>query len=536
MASKQIMFDETARHALLKGVDKVADTIKITLGPKGRNVVLDGDPSPTITNDGVTIAKEISLNDKFENIGAKLVKEVASKTQDIAGDGTTTATILAQAIIHAGLKNVTSGANPMELKKGIEKATEKIVSSIKKRSSEVKDKSKIIQVATVSANNDEEIGKLIADAMDKVGNTGVIAVEEAKSMETSLELVEGMQFDRGFISPYMVTDPEKMLSDLESPYILITDIKISSMKQIVPVLEKASQDGKPVFIIAEDIEGEALATLVINLIRGALKVCAVKAPGFGNNQKEMLEDIAILTGAKVITEDKGMKLENVTEKELGTAKKIKVDKEKTVIIKGKGTKSDLDARIAQIKARLSAEDSKYKKEDLSNRLAKLAGGVAVIKVGSATETELKEKKMRIDDALNATKAAVEEGVVPGGGITLLHAIPELDTLKLEGDQKIGASIMKKALVEPVKQIARNAGKESAEVLAYLRSQKDENLGYNAKKDCYEDLAKAGILDPTKVVRSEIQNAASIASLILTTEAIVTDFDDGKDKTAPAIII
>ncbi len=534
--AKQIMFDEAARHALLSGVDKVADTVKITLGPKGRNVVLDKGSSPIITNDGVTIAKEISLKYKFENIGASLVKEVASKTQDVAGDGTTTAILLAQAILHEGMKNVTAGANPMEIKKGIDKAADKVVESIKKKSTPVKDKSKIVQVATVSANNDEDIGKLIGDAMEKVGNTGVITVEEATSIETTLELVEGMQFDRGFLSPYMVTDAEKMTSSLENPFVFITDKKISSMKQIIPVLEKVSQEGRPLFIIADDVEGEALATLVINLLRGAIKVCAVKAPGFGEDQKEMLEDIAVLTGAKVVTEDKGMKLENISMDVLGSAKKIKIDKEKTVIIEGAGEKKDIEKRVSILKSQISVEESDYRKKDLEKRLGKLSGGVAVIKVGAATEIVMKEKKMRIDDALHATKAAVEEGVVPGGGITLLHASAELESFKLEGDENIGVAIMRKALHEPLKQIAKNAGKESSEVLAYLKAEKNPNIGYNAKKDIYEDLIKAGILDPTKVVRSTVQNAASIAGMVLTTEAIVTDFDEEKDKTSPTIII
>lgn len=536
MGSKQIMFEENARQSLLKGVDKVANTVKITLGPKGRNVILDKSSTPTVTNDGVTIAKEVELKDKFENMGAKLVKEVASKTQDNAGDGTTTATLLAQSMITEGLKNITSGANPIEVKKGIEKATSKVVSYLQSKSVDVKDKEKIQQVATISANNDEIIGKLIADAMQKVGNDGVITVEDGKSIETELEVVEGMQFDRGFISPYMATDPEKMVCEQEDPYILITDKKISNMKALVPVLEKVAQEGKPLFIIAEDIEGEAQAALILNLIRGSLKVCAIKAPGFGDDQKEMLEDIAILTGAKVVSEDKGMKLENFTQDWLGSARKIKVDNESTIIVEGKGEKKHIESRKALIDSQIKLADSDYKKTDLKKRLAKLGGGVGVIKVGAATETEMKEKKMRIDDALNATKAAVEEGVVPGGGVTLYRAIDTLKEVNAENDQTIGVEIVKRSLEEPIRQIAMNAGKEGAEVLAELKTQKDENVGYNAKKNCYEDLFKAGVIDPTKVVRNALQNAASISAMILTTEALVTDFDEEKDEKTATIVI
>lgn len=534
--AKQIMFNENARQALLKGVDKVANTVKITLGPKGRNVVLDKGSSPTVTNDGVTIAKEIELRDKFENIGAKLIKEVASKTQDNAGDGTTTATILAQSMITEGLKNITSGANPIEVKKGIEKATEKIVRYLKERSVEVKDKEKITQVATISANNDETIGKLIADAMEKVGNDGVITVEDGKSIETELEVVEGMQFSRGFISPYMATDHEKMICEYEDPYVLITDKKLSSMKELIPVLEKVSGEGKPLMIIAEDIDGEAQTAIILNIIRGAIKVCAVKAPGFGDEQKEMLEDIAVLTGAQVVSEDKGMKLEDFDEEWLGSARKIKVDNEKTIIVEGKGKKKDIEARKALIESQIKIADSDYKKTDLKKRLAKLGGGVAVIKVGAATETEMKEKKMRIDDALNATKAAVEEGVIPGGGTTLFRAASALEKLDVENDQTVGVNIVRRALEEPVRQIAMNAGKEGAEVLAKLKNEKDENIGYNAKKDRYEDLFKAGVVDPTKVVRNALQNAASISAMVLTTEAVVTDFDEEKDEKTATIII
>jgi len=536
MGAKQIMFNEHARQALLRGIDKVANTVKVTLGPRGRNVVLDKALHPTVTNDGVTIAKEIELHDKFENMGAKLVKEVASKTQDAAGDGTTTATVLAQAMITEGLKNITAGANPIEVKKGIEKATEKVVEQLKKKSVDVKDKEKIAQVATISANNDEEIGRLIADAMEKVGNNGVITVEEAKSIETSLEVVEGMQFDRGFISPYMATDHEKMVCEFEDPYILITDKKISTMKQIVPILERVASEGKPLLIIADDVEGEAQAALILNIIRGAVKVCAVKAPGFGDDRKEMLEDIAVLTGGQVVSEEKGFKLEHITDDMLGSARRITVDNEKTIIVEGKGDKSKIEQRMKLIESQIKLADSEYKKSDLQKRLAKLGGGVAVIKVGAATETEMKEKKMRIDDALNATKAAVEEGVVPGGGVALYRSAAALKDLKLENDQQVGVNIVMRALEEPLRQIARNAGKEGAEVIARLSDEKDENIGYNAKKDCYEDLFKAGVIDPTKVVRSALQNAASISSMVLTTEALVTDFDEEKDEKAATIII
>ena len=536
MASKQIMFDENARQALLRGVDKVANTVKVTLGPKGRNVVLDKMTTPLVTNDGVTIAKEIELKDKFENMGAKLVKEVASRTQDTAGDGTTTATLLAQAMITEGLKNITAGANPMDVKKGIEKATEEVVSFLKQKSVPVREKEKIVQVATISANNDEEIGKLIADAMEKVGNAGVITVEEAKSMETSLDVVEGMQFERGFISPYMATDHEKMACDFEDPYVLLCDKKISTMKQLVPVLERVAREGRPLLIIAEDVEGEAVTALVLNIIRGALKVCAIKAPGFGDDQKEMLQDIAVLTGGEVVSEEKGMKLEEFKESWLGSARRVTVDNEITTIVEGKGTKSKLEVRKRLLESQIAIADSEYKKKDLQKRLAKLGGGVAVIKVGAVTETEMKEKKMRIDDALNATKAAVEEGVVPGGGLTLLKATTLLKKLALQGDQRVGADIVRRALEEPVRQIAKNAGREGAEVIARLQTETDDKVGYNAKKDIYEDLFAAGVIDPTKVVRSGLQNAASIAAMVLTTEALVTEFDDEKDEKSSAIII
>ena len=536
MASKQIMFDENARKALLNGVDKVANTVKITLGPKGRYVVLDKSTKPVVTNDGVTIAKEIELHDKFENMGAKLVKEVASKTQDNTGDGTTTATLLAQSMIREGLKNISAGANPIDVKKGIEIATEKVVDHLKSKSSEVKGKEKIVQVATVSANNDEEIGNLIADAMEKVGYNGVITVEDSKTMETNLDVVEGMQFDRGFVSPYMATDSEKMVCEFEDPYILITDKKINSMKQIVPVLEKVASEGRSLLIIAEDVDGDAQAALILNIIRGALRVCAVKAPGFGNEKKEMLEDIAVLTGGQVISEDKGMKLEEFDDYMLGSARKVTIDNHKTIIVEGKGDKAKIKERVSLIEAQINITDTDYKKTELKKRQAKLGGGVAVIKVGAATETELKEKKMRIDDALNATKAAVEDGVVIGGGISLFRAAAILDSLKLEGDREIGVKIVQRAIEEPVRQIAENAGKEGAEVIATIRAEPRELFGYNAKKDVFEDLFEAGVIDPTKVVRSGLQNAASIAGMVLTTEALVTDFNDEKDEKAATIII
>ncbi len=536
MASKKIMFDESARKAILSGVDKVANTVKITLGPRGRYVVLDKTTKPVVTNDGVTIAKEIELHDKFENMGAKLVKEVASKTQDNTGDGTTTATLLAQCMIREGLKNVSAGANPMDVKKGIELATEKVVSYLKSKSVEVKGKEKVIQVATISANNDEEIGNLIADAMERVGYNGVITVEDSKTMETSLEVVEGMQFDRGFVSPYMATDTEKMICEFDDPYILITDKKINTMKQIVPVLEKVVSEGRSLLIIAEDVDGDAQAALILNIVRGALKVCAVKAPGFGNDRKEMLEDIAVLTGGQLISEEKGMKLEEFEDYMLGSARKVTVDNNKTIIVEGRGDKAKINERVKLIESQANIADSDYRKTELKKRQAKLGGGVAVIKVGAATETELKEKKMRIDDALNATKAAVEEGVVTGGGISLFRAAAVLDALKPEGDRQVGVKIIQRAIEEPVRQIATNAGKEGAEVVATIKAEASEHFGYNAKKNIFEDLFEAGVIDPTKVVRSALQNAASIAGMVLTTEALVTDFDEEKDDRTAAIII
>ncbi len=531
--AKQLLFDEKARQALISGVDQLANTVKITLGPKGRYVVLSKSfGSPVITNDGVTIAKEIELKDPYEDMGAKLVQEVATRTQDVAGDGTTTATLLAQAILHRGMRNITIGANPIEVKRGIDKATETVVKYIKSMSEEVRAKEKITQVATISANNDEIIGNLISDAMDKVGATGVITVEEAKSMETSLEVVEGMQLDKGYISPYMATDKEAMETVLENPLILLHDKKISSMKEFIPVLETIVKENKPLFIIAEDLDGEALATIVLNIIRGTLKVCVVKAPGFGDERKEMLEDIAALTGAKVISEELGMKLENAKLSDLGSAKKVRVNKEKTIIIEGQGKKDDIKRRISIIEGRIKIEDSEYKITDLKKRLGKLAGGVAVINVGAATETEMKEKRMRIDDALNATKAAIEEGVVPGGGVALLRAAKELSNLSLEGDQKIGVDILREAIEEPVKQIATNAGKEGSVVLEKLKAEEDLNIGYDAKTDAYKDMIQAGIIDPVKVVRTALQNAASIAGLMLTTEALVADIPEKKPEMPP----
>jgi chaperonin GroEL len=528
--AKQIIFSDEARHALMRGVDQLADTVKITLGPKGKNVVLSKSyGSPVITNDGVTIAKEIDLKDPYEDMGAKLVKEVATKTQDVAGDGTTTATLLAQAILHKGMKNITVGANPIEIRRGIDHATETVVKTIQGMSEEVKAKEKITQVATISANNDEIIGNLISDAMDKVGASGVITVEEAKSMETSLEVVEGMQLDKGYISPYMVTDKEGMEILFENPLILLYDKKISAMKEFIPVLESVVKENKPLLIIAEDVDGEALATIVLNILRGTLKVCAIKAPGFGDERKEILEDIAALTGGKVISEDTGMKLENTQLSDLGSAKKIKVNKDKTIIIEGQGKKDDLKRRIAIIEGRIKIEESEYKITDLKKRLGKLSGGVAVINVGAATETELKEKKMRIDDALNATKAAIEEGVVAGGGIALLRAAKELDNLSLEGDQMIGVDIIRRAIEEPVKQIAENAGKEGSVVVEKLKSENNPNMGYDAKTDTYVDMIEAGIIDPVKVVRTALQNSASIAALMLTTEALVADIPEKKPE-------
>ncbi|MDP3881617.1 MAG: chaperonin GroEL [Nanoarchaeota archaeon] len=535
MASKQIIFSEDARQALQRGIDKVANIVKVTLGPKGRTVILDREPSPLVSNDGVTIAKEIELKDKFENMGAKLIKEVASQTQDKAGDGTTTATLLAQVMISEGLKNIAAGANPIDMKLGIETAVSKVIEYLKSQSTDVKDKQKIAQVATVSANNDEKIGSLIAEAMEKVGNKGIITVEESKSIDTYLELVEGMQFDRGYLSPYMATNSDKLETSFEDPLILITDRSISNIKEIVPVLESAAHEGRSLLIIAEDVEGEALTMLVLNILRGAIKVCAVKAPGFGDEKKDILEDIAILTGGKVISKDKDDKLEDVQSSDFGSAKRVKISKETTVIIEGKGEKISLEKRISQIENQISQENNDYRKEDLRKRLGKLGAGVAVINVGAATETELKEKRLRIDDALHATKAAVEEGVVIGGGITLYRAIKEIDFLKLAEEQLVGARIVKKSLEAPIRQLAFNAGKDGSEILALLKD-KGPQFGYNAKTDKVEDLLVAGIIDPTKVVRNALQSAASITSMVITTEGLVADFDEDKDKASPAIII
>ncbi len=530
MVAKMIIFDEKARKALVRGIDKVADTVKVTLGPKGRNVVLDRISGPLVTNDGVTIAKEIDLKDPFENMGAKLVREVASKTQDKAGDGTTTATVLAQAMVREGVKNVEAGANPMEVKKGIQKAADAVVEYIKSKSIPVEGIEKIKQVATISANNDPEIGELIAQAMEKVGSDGVITVEEAKSIETSLEVVEGIQIDKGFISPYMVTDPEKMVAELEDPYIFITDKKISNLKHILPVLERAANEGRPLLIIADDVEGEALAALLLNILRGTIKAVAVKAPGFGDEKKELLEDIAVLTGATVLSEDKGYTFENVSPHMLGEARKVVVKEDTTTIIEGKGDKEEIEKRKKMVEAMLKNADTDYKRKELEKRLARFGRGVAVIKVGAATETEMKEKKMRIDDALHATKAAVEEGVIPGGGVILFRAQEALEKVHVESDdEKVGVSILRKALEAPLRQIAENAGREGSEVIARLKQEKDETIGYNAKTDTFEDLLKAGVIDPAKVVRTALQNAASIAAMTLTTEALVADMPEDKES-------
>ncbi|MBN2372894.1 chaperonin GroEL [bacterium] len=528
---KQLIFDEEARQAVLRGVSKLSKAVKVTLGPKGRNVVLDKKfGSPTVTKDGVTVAKDVELEDPYENMGAQMVKEVASKTSDVAGDGTTTATILAESIYREGTKNVTAGANPMALKRGIETAVSAVVEELKKISKETKDKKEIAQVGTISANNDKTIGSLISEAMEKVGKDGVITVEEAKSMDTSLEFVEGMQFDRGYLSPYFVTDAERMEVALEEPYILLHEKKISSMKDLLPILEQIAKMGKPLVIIAEDVEGEALATLVVNKLRGTLSCAAVKAPGFGDRRKAMLEDIAILTGGRVITEDLGIKLENIKLNDLGKCKRITVDKDNTTIVEGSGKTSDIEGRIKQIKVQIEETTSDYDREKLQERLAKLVGGVAVIKVGAATETEMKEKKARVEDAMHATRAAVEEGVVPGGGVALLRCIPALEKLKIEGDEATGANIVKRALEEPIRQIAENAGVEGSIVVHKVKDSSG-NFGFNADTVEYEDLMKAGIIDPTKVTRTALQNASSIAALMITTEALITDIKE-KEKTPP----
>ncbi len=539
--AKQIVYGEESRQAILRGVNGLADAVKVTLGPKGRNVVIDKKfGSPTITKDGVTVAKEIDLKNPIENMGAQMVREVASKTSDMAGDGTTTATVLAQAIFREGLKMVTAGANPMELKRGIEKAVDAIAGRTEggeRKPGELDKLSKpvtgsmIAQVGTISANSDETIGRIIAEAMEKVGKDGVITVEEARSMETSLDVVEGMQFDRGYLSPYFVTDPERMEAVLENPVILIHEKKISAMKDLLPLLEQVARGGRPLVIIAEDVDGEALATLVVNKLRGTLQVAAVKAPGFGDRRKAMLEDIATLSGGRAITEDLGIKLENIKIEDLGKAKKVTIDKDNTTIVEGGGSQSAIEGRVKQIRTQIEETTSDYDREKLQERLAKLVGGVAVIKVGAATETEMKEKKARVEDAMHATKAAVEEGIVPGGGVALLRCVKAIDALKLEHDQKVGADIVRRAIEAPLRWIATNAGVEGSIVVEKVKASKDANFGYNAATDEYEDLVKAGVIDPTKVVRSALQNAASIASLLLTTEAMVSEIPEKKDAPA-----
>ena len=533
---KQLKFDEEARAALLKGVNILAEAVKATLGPKGRNVVIDKKfGSPTITKDGVTVAKEVELKDPYEDMGAQMLKEVASKTSDIAGDGTTTATVLAQAIFREGLRNVTAGANPMGLKRGIEAAVEAVTEDLKKFSKSTKDKKEIAQVATIASNNDKTIGNLIAEAMEKVGKDGVITVEESKSAETVLDVVEGMQFDRGYLSPYFVTDAERMEVVLEDALVLIHEKKISVMKDMLPLLEQVARSGKPFLIIAEDVEGEALATLVVNKLRGTLHTCAVKAPGFGDRRKAMLEDIATLTGGKAITEDLGIKLENIKLEDLGKAKKVVVDKDNTTIVEGAGKSSAIEGRIKQIRAQIDETTSDYDREKLQERLAKLAGGVAVIKVGAATETAMKEKKARVEDALNATRAAVEEGIVPGGGVALLRASRAIDTMKkLEGDEKVGALIVKRALEEPIRQIVENAGLEGSVIVEKVKAETVATRGYDAESMEYVDMLQAGIIDPAKVERVALQNAASIASLLLTTEALITDIPEDAKPSAPAM--
>jgi chaperonin GroEL len=530
---KQVMFSDEGRAALLRGVNVMASAVKATMGPKGRNVVIDKKfGSPTITKDGVTVAKEIELKDNYEDMGAQMLKEVASKTSDIAGDGTTTATVLAQAIVRDGLKNVTAGANPMGLKRGIDKAVDVVVDELKKMSKSTKDKKEIAQVATIASNNDRTIGNLIAEAMEKVGKDGVITVEESKSAETVLDVVEGMQFDRGYLSPYFVTDAERMECVLEDALVLIHEKKISVMKDMLPLLEQVARAGKPFLVIAEEIEGEALATLVVNKLRGTLHCAAVKAPGFGDRRKAMLEDIATLTGGKAITEDLGIKLENIKLEDLGKAKKVVVDKDNTTLVEGAGKTAAIEGRIKQIRAQIEETTSDYDREKLQERLAKLAGGVAVIKVGAATETAMKEKKARVEDALNATRAAVEEGIVPGGGVALLRASGAVDGLKLEGDEKVGASIVRRALEEPIRNIVENAGLEGSVVVERVKSEKVATRGFDAESLEYVDMIQAGIIDPTKVERVALQNAASVASLLLTTEALITDLPEEKPAAAP----
>lgn len=531
MAAKLIKFNEEARRAILRGVQVLSSAVKVTLGPKGRNVVLEKKfGAPTITKDGVTVAKEIDLEDKFENMGAQMVKEVASKTSDDAGDGTTTATILAEAIYREGLKAVAAGANSMEVKKGIDQAVETVVESLKKLSTPIKGKTDIAQVATISANNDETIGNLIADAMEKVGKDGVITVEEAKGMATTLDVVEGMQFDRGYLSPYFITNPDKMECVLEDAYLLLYEKKISAMKDLLPVLEKIAQKGRPILIIAEEVEGEALATLVVNKIRGTLQCAAVKAPGYGDRRRAMMEDIAVLTGGKLVSEDIGIKLENVQMSDLGQAKRIVIDKENTTIVEGAGKKTDIQARIQQIRNEIEETKSDYDKEKLQERLAKLAGGVAVLNVGAATEVAMKEKKARVEDALHATRAASQEGIVPGGGVAFLRCLSDLEKVKLAGDQQIGVDIVKKAIEEPLKQLAANAGKEGSVIVEHVKKEKT-NFGYNVMSEKIEDLVEIGIIDPTKVTRTALQNAASIAGLLVTTEAVVVEKPE-EEKTPP----
>jgi len=536
MAAKELTFNTDARASLKRGIDKLAEAVKVTLGPKGRNVVIDRKfGSPLITKDGVTVAKEIELDDAIENMGAQMVKEVATKTSDLAGDGTTTATVLAQAIFREGLKNVTAGANPMSLKRGIDKAVDAVIAELKSISVETAGKKEIAQVGTISANSDEEIGNLIADAMEKVGKDGVITVEEAKGLETTLETVEGMQFDRGYVSPYFVTDPDRMEAVLEDALILIHDKKVSTMKDLLPILEKVAQMGRPLMIIAEDVEAEALATLVVNKLRGTLRVAAVKAPGFGDRRKAMLQDIAILTGGQLITEEVGFKLENAVVSDLGRAKRVVIDKDNTTIIDGAGDTQAIQGRIAEIRNAMDKTTSDYDREKLQERLAKLAGGVAVIHVGAATETAMKEKKARVEDALHATRAAVEEGIVPGGGVALLRAQASLKKLSLDdADENIGVRIIERALEEPIRQIATNAGVEGSIVVAQVRNNESASYGYNARTDEYEDLVQAGVIDPTKVTRTALQNAASIAGLLLTTEAVVTEKPEPKGSGAPAM--
>lgn len=531
--AKQITFSEDARHAILKGVDQLANAVKVTLGPKGRNVVIEKKfGSPLITKDGVTVAKEIELKDPLENLGAQMVKEVASKTNDVAGDGTTTATVLAQAIYREGIKNVVAGAKPMEIKRGIDKAVAAVIEKLAEISKPIQDKKEIAQVGAISANNDFEIGNIIADAMDKVGKDGVITIEENKSTDTVLEVVEGMQFDRGYLSPYFVTNPENMETVLENPYLLILESKVSSMKDILPVLEQLAKQNAPFLIIAEDVEGEALATLVVNRLRGTLNCAAVKAPGFGDRRKEMLKDIAILTGGKVISEETGMNINQVSLNDLGRAKKVVVDKENTTIVEGAGSAEDIQARVNMIKKQAEDTTSDYDREKLQERLAKLSGGVAVIKVGAATETEMKEKKARVEDALSATKAAVEEGIVPGGGVALVRALKVLNTMKLSDDQQVGVELIKKALTSPLSQIVANAGFDPAIIVNEIQKSKSNTYGFNAATEKYMDMFEAGVIDPTKVTRSALQNAASVASLMITTEALITEIPDAKGSGMP----